>query len=203
MCLCSAHLSALHLRQNKEVWRGWRFLGPVSSTKADSCSLAKPPLPYHSPFNSSFFPRPERRGLTTRTGRSGVGLLPVVRPDVAGARVSAECQVVCGEGGPLEGRWTTLLTVSLSQEKVERRSLVPVVLSDQIELPQSLGQLSVSFSKCQPAAIFNKLCLSSCQRGENTSYVCNGQKRTIKKNCSICSDPPGLWKPNKSFLLSC
>ncbi len=88
-CLCSAHLCALHLRQNKEVWRGWRFLDrcPVSSTKADPCSLAKPPLPYHSPFNSSSSPRQERRGLTTRTGRSGVGLLPVVRPHVAGARV--------------------------------------------------------------------------------------------------------------------
>ncbi len=120
------------------------------------------------------------------------------------AQGSTERLVVCGEGGPLEGRRTTLLTVSLSQEKAERRSLVPVVLSDQIELShsyQSVRHLSVSFSKCQPAAIFNKLCLSSCQRCENTSYVRNGQRRTIKKNCSICSDPPGLWKPNKRSSL--
>lgn len=94
----------------------------------------------------------------------------------------------------------TVDSVSESGESGELCCLIKLKLSHSY---QSRGHLSISLSKCQPAAIFNKLCLSSCQRGEKTSYVRNGQSRTIRKNLSICSDPPGLWKPNKRSSQSC
>ncbi|ROI81957.1 Calcium/calmodulin-dependent protein kinase type II subunit gamma [Anabarilius grahami] len=114
---------------------------PTTSTaalaqEADPCSLAKPPLPYHSSSQLFLLPSPRAQGLNYMDGQERGWL-------------AASRQTRCS--------WRTC------PEKVEKRSLVPVVLSGQIELLHSLGQLSVRFSKCQPAAVFNKLCLSSCQ----------------------------------------
>lgn len=187
-----------------EVW-GFLDLCPVSLTKADLCSLAEPPLPYHSPFNSSSSPRQERRGLTTWTGRSGVGLLPVVRPDVAGTHVRWEPGGLRGRrpaGGQMDDTVDSVSESGENGEKVSGSSCV--VWSNWIEYtltkvwdsclsePVNVSQLSSSTSCVWAAAVMVRI-LHMYKMGKGEQL----------RNDQILADPSGLWKTNKSSSLSC
>lgn len=90
--------------------------GSLSLTKAELCSPAKLPSPYHSrPTLLSLLSKAQGFNYTDGQER---GWLAASRQTM----ITLACgpggrQVVCGERGPLEGRWKTLLTVCMSQEK--------------------------------------------------------------------------------------
>lgn len=182
----------------------WRFLDPcpVLLTKADPCSLAKPPLPYHSSSQLFLLPSPRAQGLNYMDGQERGWLAASSQTRCSWRTCPVSARWSAGKEAPwrADGRhcwqclwvrrkWRRGLWFQLCcLVKLNCYTLWDSCLSDSVNVSQLPSSTSCVWAAVSMVRILH---MYEMVKGEQ-----------LRKD-QILADPSGLWKTNKSSLLSC